>query len=226
MHTPFSDGDSKIEEYVKKAIELDLEEIAITDHVWRSSDWIDEYMAEINKICGNYSVTVHAGVEAKVIDRKGNVDVSDDDVEKVDFVMGVVHRYRPNAEEPYNDSLNFEPEEAARHECDLTLAMLDNPKVDVIGHPSRTYYKFHYNKEAPHFPEQYVKKMIDHAKEANKPLEYNARLPEYIRKKLLNMYIEHDLGFTIGSDSHNAERLQNLGHNCIKEKLTDKGVSV
>jgi len=226
MHTPFSDGDSGVDEYVKKASKLGLKEIAITDHVWCSSDWIDEYVDEINRAREEYSITIHAGVEAKVIDREGSVDVADEDAEKVDFVMGVVHRYRPEADEPYDDSLNFEPEEAACQERDLTLAMLKNPKVDLVGHPSRTYYKFHYNKETPHFPEEYLQEMIDVAKSVGKPLEYNARLPEYIREKLLDMYIDRGLGFTIGSDSHRAERLENLDHDYIKKILVNRGVSV
>jgi HisJ family histidinol phosphate phosphatase len=226
MHTVFSDGDSEIEEYVQKASELGLEEIAITDHVWRSSDWVDDYVDTIDEIREEYNMTVYAGLEAKVIDREGRVDVSDEDAEKVDFVMGVVHRYRPEAEEPYDDSLNFEPEEAAREEGDLTLEMLKNPKVDVIGHPSRTYYKFHYDEDTPHYPEEYIKEMIESAKKAEKPLEYNARLPRYIREKLLSMYIDHNLGFTIGSDSHNAERLNNLKHDHVAEKLTGGEVSV
>jgi len=223
MHTVFSDGDNKVAKYVKKASELNLDEIAITDHVWRSSDWVDEYVDAIDEIREEYNMTVHAGLEAKVIDRDGRVDVSDEDAEKVDFVMGVVHRYRPEAEEPYDDSVNFKPEEAAGEERDLTLGMLENTKVDLIGHPSRTYYKFHYDKETPHFPEEYVEDMIESAKNAGKPLEYNARLPKYIREKLLEMYIERDLGFTIGSDSHNIERLENLSHSHVKTKLNEKG---
>lgn len=225
VHTPFSDGESEVEEYVKKASEIGLEEIAITDHVWRSSDWIDDYVDEINEVREEYGVTIHAGLEAKVIDREGSVDVSDEDAKKVDFVMGVVHRYRPEAEEPYDDSLNFEPKEAAREERDLTLEMLNNPKVDLVGHPSRTYYKFHYDEDAPHFPEEHVEDMIDVAKETGKPLEYNARLPRYIREKLLNMYIDRNLGFTVGSDSHKAKRLENLRHDHVEEKLTENEVS-
>jgi putative hydrolase len=225
MHTQFSDGDSEVEEYAQKASELGLAEIAITDHVWRSSGWIDNYVNKIIEIKEEYDLKIHAGLEAKVIDREGNVDVSDEDAEKVDFVMGVVHRYRPEAEEPYDDSLNFSPKEAAREERDLTLRMLDNPKVDLIGHPSRTYYKFHYDDESPHFPKDYIEDMIDSAMEVGKPLEYNARLPRYIREKLLSMYIDHNLPFTVGSDSHNSERLENLKHGYVAEKLNKKGAS-
>ena len=225
MHTEFSDGDSDIEEYVEKASELGLEEIAITDHVWRSSDWVDEYTEEIEEVNRRHDIKIHAGLEAKVIDRRGSVDVSDEDAEKIDFVMGVVHRYRPEADEPYDDSLKLETEDAAQEETYLTKKMLENPKVDLVGHPSRTYYKFHYSEEEPHFPNEKLEEMIEAAKEEGKPLEYNARLPRHVRERLLKMYVDQGFGFTVGSDSHEAERLENLNHEHVRDVLTEGGVS-
>ncbi|MDY7082279.1 MAG: PHP domain-containing protein [Halobacteria archaeon] len=223
MHTPFSDGESSIEEYVEKALEMGLEEIAITDHVWRSSDWVDDYVEEIDEVNDRYDdIKLHSGLEAKVIDTDGSVDVSDEDAEKVDFIMGVVHRYRPESSEPRDDSLNFGPERAAEEERNLTLEMLENSKVDVIGHPSRTYYKFHYDDDAPHFSEEYIKDMIEKSRKVGKPLEYNARLPRYIREKLLEMYLDEGIVFTVGSDSHAAERLENLDHDHVKKAIESR----
>jgi HisJ family histidinol phosphate phosphatase len=220
MHTTFSDGDDEIQDYVKKAVDMGLEEIAITDHVWRSSDWIDKYVKDIKEIRDEHDdLKVHAGLEAKVIDTDGTVDVTDEDAEKVDFVMGVVHRYRPRAPEPHDDSLNFDGPEAAEEERDLTLALLENPKVDIVGHPSRTYYKFHYGEDTSEFPEEYIKDMIEKSKEVGKPLEYNARLPHRIREKLLDMYLSSGISFTVGSDSHNTERLENLDHDHVRNAI-------
>lgn len=224
MHTDFSDGESSIEEYVKAAIELGLSEIAITDHCWRRSDWIPDYVEEIRGLEERYDeFSIMAGLEAKIIDRDGLVDVAPEDAERVDFVMGVVHRYQPEALEPYNDLCNFSPARAAKLERDYTLELLANPTVDLVGHPSRTYYKFHYNDGAPHYPESYFVDMIAAAKAADKPLEYNGRLPLHTRETLLHLYIEHDLGFTIGSDSHHASRLGNLDRQTIEAALKGEG---
>lgn len=211
MHTEFSDGDSPVSAYVETAREMGLSEIAITDHCWRSSDWIADYVETVRSLDEAYDdISVLAGLEAKVIDRDGTVDVAPEDAERVDFVMGVVHRYQPEAPEPYDDICNFDASKAAALERDYTREMLSNPTVDVIGHPSRTYYKFFYDEETPHYPESHYVDMIEAAKAAGKPLEYNARLPRHPRRTLLDLYVEHDHGFTIGSDSHHVDRLANL----------------
>jgi histidinol phosphatase-like PHP family hydrolase len=220
MHTTYSDGESTVTEYAERAAELGLGEIAITDHVWRSTEWVTDYLETVRDVDTTHDVTIHAGVEAKVINKKGEVDVSEDDADAVDFVMGVVHRYRPESEPPYDDSCNFTPPEASRQERDLTLAMLENPTVDVVGHPTRNYYKFHYDDDAPEFPDDYLEQMIEKAQEVNKPLEYNARLPDHIRERLLRHYIETGHEFTVGSDSHRAEELDNLDRGIITAVLT------
>lgn len=217
MHTYFSDGESSVQEYASKAQELGLEEIAITDHVWQSSEWVDEYVDEIDRVNQASSVVIHSGLEAKVIDTQGNVDVSPADAEKVDFIMGVVHRYQPAADEPEDDILNFSAAEAAVRERELTIALLQNEVVDVVGHPTRTYYKFFFGKgTSDHFPQEHLNEMIDASKATGTPLEYNARLPTEVRKRLLDLYVRSDVQFTVGSDAHQVDRLALLNHEPIR----------
>jgi HisJ family histidinol phosphate phosphatase len=217
MHTTFSDGDSTIEEYVRAAEELGLSEIAVTDHVWRRSDWVAEYVDRIRAVDAETDVTVHVGLEAKVVDDEGNVDVLPTDAERVDFVMGVVHQYQPENAAPNDDMLNFEPRRAATRERDLSLALLENDTVDVVGHPSRTYYKFFYqDRTEQEFPTEYFVDLIERSKETGTPLEYNARLPRTVRCRLLDLYEEHNLPFTVGSDTHSVTRFQNLHQNLLR----------
>lgn len=221
MHTPYSDGESTVAAYADRAAELGVDEIAITDHVWRSTEWVSKYLNEVRDVNRNHEVTIYAGIEAKVINRDGDVDVSEEDANAADFVMGVVHRYRPEADPPYDDSCKFTPLEASHEERDLTLAMLENPTVDVIGHPTRTYYKFHYDEGGPEFPDEYLKEMIEKAQAVDKPLEYNARLPDSIRQRLLTHYVEMEHGFTVGSDSHRVGQLENLDHEAVTVALAE-----
>lgn len=220
MHTVYSDGDSTIEAYAERAAELGLEEIAITDHVWRTTDWVAEYVDHVREVEADSELAIHAGVEAKVIDRDGRVDVSAEDAERVDFVMGVVHRNRPEASPPYDDSRNFTPTEATSVERDLTLALLDNPTVDVVGHPTRNYYKFHHDDDAPPFPDDYLETVVEKANDVGTPLEYNARLPRQVRERLLAHYVAKDHEFTIGSDSHDVRGLEKLDRSVVSTALT------
>ena len=54
IHTSFSDGENSLEECVSEAFKKGLSEIAFTDHVWRSSDWIERYVEEIKALRENY----------------------------------------------------------------------------------------------------------------------------------------------------------------------------
>jgi putative hydrolase len=220
MHTVYSDGESSIEAYIQRAVEMDLTEIAITDHVWRSSDWVQEYAADVRAIAEEYDIVAHVGLEAKVIDSAGNVDVAATDVETVDFVMGVVHRYQPEASPPNDDMLNFDAEAAAGRERDLTLALLRNETVDVVGHPTRTYYKFFFGEDTyTDYPEEYLHEILSVSKETNTPVEYNARLPKRIREELLQLYVDWGVPFISGSDSHHVDRLRKLDYQRLQNTL-------
>jgi len=220
MHTHYSDGESSIEEYVAQAEALGLDEIAITDHVWRRTEWVPDYVADVREVAESTDLTVHVGLEAKVIDYDGHVDVTATDSDRVDFVMGVVHRYQPEEASPDDDLCNFDPAEAASRERGLTLALLDNDTVNVVGHPTRTYYKFFYgDKTEADYPVAALRDILAAAKDQQTPLEYNARLPPRIREKLLDLYVEHGVPFTLGSDSHQSGKLPNLDYSRIRRAI-------
>jgi len=217
MHSNFSDGQSTIEEYVISAKNKGLEAIAITDHVWRSSKWVGRYVSEIKELQRKYdSIIILAGLEAKVIDLDGNVDVSEEDRDKVDFIMGVVHRFLPEERSPYNDLSKLAPGEAAELETELTIKLIRNPGVDVIGHFTRTYYKFHFgNRTKEEFPEELISKVAREAAKWQKLMEYTTTLAS--KDKLLKAYLEEGVSFTIGSDSHHARDIGNINYDQLRE---------
>ena len=220
IHTRFSDGESTIDQYVQAAEERGIKEIAFTDHVWRSSEWVSDYVSKIHDARQRTNVVLHAGVEAKIVNENGCIDLAPEDADMLDFVMGVVHRYQPNNDPPQDDMLNFGPLEAAERECKLTRSLLENDLVDVVGHPSRTYYKFFYgNRSNKPYPLACYEVMIEDSIRTDTPLEYNARLPGRVRQRLLQLYVETGVSFTIGSDSHHVGRLGDLDHGEIQTGL-------
>lgn len=46
IHTNYSDGRDSVEKYILEAKKKGLTEIAITDHIWRTSEWVDDYVNE------------------------------------------------------------------------------------------------------------------------------------------------------------------------------------
>ena len=216
VHSHFSDGMNSIDEIVKAAVEKKLEVIAFTDHVWRTSEWINKYFDEIKKMRIQYpQLHILAGLEAKVINCRGDVDVNPDVREKVDFIMGVVHRFLP---EENIDLAQLLPQNAAKLETELILRMLDKEHIDIIGHPMRTYYKFHYGKSTDKiFPQEMILEIIKKGVQVGKPLEYNSKLP--FRETFLKMLCLADAQFILGTDSHALDEFRQVNHRQLFEEI-------
>ncbi len=204
IHTTYSDGKSSIEEYILRAKEIGLKEIAITDHVWRISDWVDDYVNEIKELSEKHEFKVHAGLEAKAVDLDGNIDVSSSDRKKVDFVMGVVHRMLPDESE-INDLFNLEAAEIQQIEVELIERMISKG-VDVVGHPMRVFYKYKNLRCLNCNPDiRFIERVAEFAANHDAILEWNAKLPDSIRT--LKLYVNKGCAFTLGTDAHKCDEL-------------------
>lgn len=212
IHSLYSDGKDSIESCIRVACKRGLQEIAFTDHVWRTSNWVADYVAEIKRMRAEYpQIRILIGVEAKAIDHDGNVDVSRKIAQMVDFVMGVVHRYQPRV--PY-DLAALGPSQAARQETLITLKLLENPQVTVVGHPTRTYYKFFYPRYTQDpFPDDLLDEIAVRARECGKLLELNCQFP--YQEQLLASYLRNGVEFTLGSDAHRAEDVGNTSYGML-----------
>ena len=68
IHSNYSDGINSPEEIVNTAIELGYSEIAICDHVRKTTEWFADYCAEMERLKRKYKkhITIYAAIEAKV----------------------------------------------------------------------------------------------------------------------------------------------------------------
>jgi len=223
IHTSFSDGKNSIEECVCSAIKKGLSEIAITDHVWYSSNWIKRYVEEIRKLQKCYQkIKILIGAEAKAINLDGDVDIKDKDLEKLDFLIGSVHkRLIGDVDKKFSDLSNLNPQEVVYIERDIIAAMANNSKVDVIGHPMRLYYKFIYlTKTDALFPLSVLKEILTSTKKAGKLIELNFKVPNF--EDVLKTYCQSDAHFTLGSDAHNDGEIGNIPYDRIIKKCQEE----
>lgn len=97
-HTVYSHGKGTIEDNVKRAIEIGLEVIAITDHGpahvfygLRKRDF-KKMREEIDKINEKYpQIKVLMGVEANLISLEGDIDVPDELMKYLDILLMGYH---------------------------------------------------------------------------------------------------------------------------------------
>jgi DNA polymerase (family 10) len=128
MHTRESDGRATLEEMAAAARELGYEYVAITDHskALAMANGMDEKRAvafahqvrEMDQ--SGLGLRVFSGIECD-IRRDGAMDLEDDALGELDFVIGSVHSY-----------MNLEAAEMT----DRLLRALECPHLRVIGHPT------------------------------------------------------------------------------------------
>ncbi|WP_330631131.1 DNA polymerase/3'-5' exonuclease PolX [Halocatena halophila] len=126
VHTTSSDGTESIESMVTAATDRGYEYLCITDHaagpgmvggVGLTDDELEAQLATVREIDDDADITVFAGVEAN-IHADGEISVSDDLLEQLDCVVGSPHA-----------ALDGDG-------TDRLLEAVNNPLVDVIGHPT------------------------------------------------------------------------------------------
>ena len=128
MHTTATDGRADAESMARAARALGREYIAITDHsrALAMANGLDEHgalahAAGVRALNGRIEgLTVLAGIECDILP-DGRLDLSDDCLAELDFVVASVHSA-------------FSQDEAAM--TDRLLRALSCPWVDVLGHPT------------------------------------------------------------------------------------------
>lgn len=129
VHTDWSDGHSSIAEMVSGAAEFGHDYVCISDHatgpgmvggVGVDDEELHEQIGEIRDVTDDADITVFAGVEAN-IDAEGGISVADEVLEELDLVVASPHAAL---------------DQDAVAATDRLLAAVENPLVDVLGHPS------------------------------------------------------------------------------------------
>jgi DNA polymerase (family 10) len=197
MHTRESDGRATLEEMAAAARERGYEYIAITDHskALAMANGLDErravaFAAEVRRFNqSSPGIHVFSGLECDIL-RDGRMDLSEDALAELDFVVASVHSY-----------MNLEPREMT----DRLLRALECPAVKALGHPTGRVLL---HRDAYHYEFETV------AREAARRgvwLEINAspgRLD--LHAALIRRARELGCRFVISTDAHHPRHLANL----------------
>ena len=75
IHSTFSDGRGTVRQNLEAARCVGLERIACVDHVRRDTDWVPAFVHHVRSVARDYPLEVLIGVEAKLLDGGGAVDL-------------------------------------------------------------------------------------------------------------------------------------------------------
>jgi putative hydrolase len=99
VHSTFSDGASTCAENVATARERGLRTLCLVDHVRQDTAWVPDFTAAVAPYRGQAGLRVLAGVEAKILDTAGHLDLPSGLDAGVDLVLVADHRF-PGARGP------------------------------------------------------------------------------------------------------------------------------
>ncbi|MFV0451886.1 MAG: PHP domain-containing protein [Propioniciclava sp.] len=119
-HSTTSDGTATIAEMVEAAAARGVTRLHLTDHVRSSTTWLPDYVTAIASHRGRTDVELIAGVETKILDVSGSVDLPED-LGGVDIVTVSDHQF-PTRRGPVT------PAEMARR-----IAAGEAHVADVVG---------------------------------------------------------------------------------------------
>ena len=75
VHSTFSDGQGTLEENIAAAHAAGLTKLGCVDHVRRDTTYVPDYVAAVRALRASSPVDLSIGVEAKILDRAGALDV-------------------------------------------------------------------------------------------------------------------------------------------------------
>lgn len=204
MHSTFTDGEGSVEEIARTAIERGLSRIAITDHVRKDSIYVPDYFEEIDRISARCGIEILKGVEAKVENFSGSVDVHADVRQKADLVIASVHRF-PIGRKLYAAN-KFEKEIAQTIEMELAYAAVCAGACDVLGHPGGMSLKAHNE-----FPLEYFEELMKVCSSNDVIFEVSSAYHKPIASQLIPLLQKYNPLVSFSSDAHTLDR---IGENC------------
>ncbi|HEY0717120.1 MAG TPA: PHP domain-containing protein, partial [Streptosporangiaceae bacterium] len=92
VHSTFSDGASTLAQNVAAARERGLRTLGLVDHVRRDTAWVPEFVAALAPYRGQRGPRVLAGVEAKILDTAGHLDLPAGLDTGIDLVLVADHQ--------------------------------------------------------------------------------------------------------------------------------------
>lgn len=191
-HSKWSDGVRTVEEMAKAAMELGYKYLAITDHSppmgWGvKPEKYRRLIREIREVSERLGFPILAGIEVDIAPN-GSLHMDEAILRQLDIVFAAVH-----------SALKMSQYEMTRR----FLKAMENPLVDVIGHPTGRLV----NQRPPY--EVDIEALVEKAKEVGCAIEINAS-PDRLDLNDENSRYAKEMGvmLVIGTDAHNDEHLE------------------
>lgn len=229
IHTRFSDCRNTVEGVVKTAIERGLKEVAITDHGYAnkykllslSPEAFDREKTEVEKTRIKYpKIKILHGIEADIIDFNGTVDMTPEQMDKLDIFLCGFHRFvNSTGKEDYKNFVFYNgfvakvskpTPEIIEKNTQAFVSAIKNYPIDVLTHVG-------------HLAAVDVGNVAKTAAEYNTFMELNVKHINLIEENI-DALLASGCTFIVDSDSHSYATIGEFGE--IDKLITKYSIPV
>lgn len=219
-HTVYSHGKGSIEDSVKEAISKGIKTIGISDHGYKHMSYgvkrEDIYVMrkEIDELKLKYeNIDILLGIECNILDDNGNIDIDDEIIDVVDYVMAGYHfGSKPTSIRGalnHCDNYIFKTKKSKDYNTKAIINAMKKNNIFIITHPGDK-------------GDVDIKEIARVAKETDTRLEINSS-HGFLNAKQLEEIKAIGNKFIIGSDAHVPRNVGNfeLAMKIIREANLD-----
>ena len=207
-HTFYSDGKQTIEDIVKRASELGLKTIGISDHGFNKNlsgitrENVKKSREEIIRLQALYpNIKILLGVEANLLNLDGDLDLNKEDIKLFDYIIFGIHYFTfgkgVKGSLRFNLRNFFKSTKKYREKVtDSYIKAIQNYPVKVVVHPN---YVTPVN----------IKRLAEAAKEKGVMIELNGKRTTFSEQQTKEL-IDSGVDLIIGTDAHTTERVGDI----------------
>ncbi|MDH4260534.1 MAG: PHP domain-containing protein [Gammaproteobacteria bacterium] len=205
MHTTWTDGSASVVDMHCAAIAAGLGTVLFSEHARASSgDWFGKFAAEVRALPAEHCKAL-VGAEVKVLNPRGELDISNAVRRECALVMASVHRFPGETDIRKGRDAGYSEEQAIGIEFELARAALRAGGFDILGHPfGMAYRRFGW---VP--PQHLIRELARECARAGIAFEVNARYHDR-PADMIALCREEKAPISLGSNAHAPEEVGRL----------------
>lgn len=226
-HSTFSDGRDTIADNVAAAERAGLTRLTCTDHVRRDTDYLPGYVAEIRRVRETTDVEITCGIEAKVLDTSGELDMPADLPDGIEALYAADHQVatpagprKPDEVRARIEAGELEAGEVLEWIVAATAAAVGRYDAVVICHLFSVLPKLGIDEDE--VPLDLVEGLADAAAAGGAKIEIDERW-SCPSARTIRPFVERGVPLLLSTDSHSSDTIGKYDYALeVLRKLTDE----